>query len=100
MELFEPDIADVPLTLVMQALADDVRLQIVRSLAAGGEQACGTFELGIGKATRSHHLKVLREAGVTRTRIDGARRHVSLRRDDMDGRFPGLLDALLAAPVG
>jgi DNA-binding transcriptional ArsR family regulator len=96
-ELFEPEIDDVPLTLVMQALADDVRLAIVRTLAAEGERVCGTFELGVGKATRSHHLKVLREAGVTRTRIDGARRHVSLRRADLDARFPGLLDALLAA---
>jgi DNA-binding transcriptional ArsR family regulator len=43
----------------------------------------------------SHHLKVLREAGLTRTRVDGVRRYVSLRRQDVDGRFPGLLDAVV-----
>ena len=59
--------------------------------------ACGTFELGISKATRSHHFKVLREAGLTHTRAEGTHRYVSLRRDDVDERFPGLLGAVLAA---
>ncbi|MCW3013513.1 MAG: helix-turn-helix transcriptional regulator [Solirubrobacterales bacterium] len=96
-DFFEPEIDTVPLAAVMQALADDVRLEVVRVLAAEGERVCGSIELGVSKATRSHHLRVLREAGITRTRVDGARRHVSLRRADMDSRFPGLLDALLAA---
>ncbi|MGI8622295.1 MAG: ArsR/SmtB family transcription factor [Solirubrobacteraceae bacterium] len=97
MDLAEPDLDDVPLSTLMQALADEVRLQIVGILAGEGEQVCGSFDLAVSKATRSHHLRVLREAGVTRTRVEGARRHVSLRRDDLDARFPGLLDALLAA---
>jgi DNA-binding transcriptional ArsR family regulator len=95
----EPELADVPLTTVMQALSDDVRLRIVRELAAGGEQICGTFELDVSKATRSHHFRVLREAGLTRTRVDGTRRYVSLRADDVGERFPGLLDAVLGARV-
>lgn len=97
MDPIEPDIDAVTLAAVMQALADEVRLEIVRLLARDGEQVCGSFELGVSKATRSHHLRVLREAGITHTRVDGARRHVTLRRADLDGRFPGLLDALLAA---
>ena len=44
----------------------------------------------------SHHFRVLREAGITHTRIDGTTRHVTLRREDLDARFPGLLDAVLA----
>jgi DNA-binding transcriptional ArsR family regulator len=72
-------------------------VQIVRSLATDGEAACGTFELDIAKATRSHHLRVLREAGLTRTRAHGTQRIVSLRREELDARFPGLLDAVLAA---
>ena len=71
------------------------RLAIVRALAQDGERSCGTFELGLSKATRSHHFKVLREAGVTHTRLEGTTRRVSLRRDDLDARFPGLLDAVL-----
>jgi DNA-binding transcriptional ArsR family regulator len=66
-------------------------------LAAQGERTCGTFDLGLSKATRSHHFKVLREAGVTHTRAEGTHRHVSLRREDLEARFPGLLAAVLAA---
>lgn len=96
-EPHQPALADVTLGQLMQALADDVRLTIVRTLADDGERMCGSIELGVTKATRSHHFKVLREAGVTHTRQDGTRRYVSLRRTDLDARFPGLLDALLAA---
>jgi DNA-binding transcriptional ArsR family regulator len=93
----EPAAGAISLPGVMAALSDPVRVQILRSLAASGECACGAFELDIAKATRSHHLRVLREAGLTHTRADGTRRLVSLRRDDLDARFPGLLDAVLAA---
>ena len=93
----EPDASAIKLTGLLQALADEGRLTIVRELAAKGEAACGSIELGVSKATRSHHFKVLRESGITTTRTEGTRRCVSLRRDDLDERFPGLLDALLAA---
>ena len=96
-DLPEPDLADVPLAAVMQALGDESRLAIVRALAAEGERTCGTFELGISKATRSHHFKVLREAGVTHTRVDGVHRRVTLRREELQARFPGLLEAVLGA---
>ena len=93
----EPATSAITLPAVMGALSDPVRVEIVRVLAIEGEKVCGTLELGVAKATRSHHLRVLREAGLTHTRTEGTRRHVSLRRDDLEARFPGLLDALLAA---
>ncbi len=96
-DLPEPDAAAIELTAVLQALGDEQRLRIVRELAALGEAACGAVQLDVSKATRSHHFKVLRETGLTHTRTEGTRRWVSLRRDDLDERFPGLLDALLAA---
>jgi|SRR5919198_497460 DNA-binding transcriptional ArsR family regulator len=96
-DLYEPPIEALDVTIVLQALGDPVRLTIVRVLAAAGEQACGSVELGVSKATRSHHFKVLREAGVTHTRIVGNHRYVVLRRDDLEARFPGLLDAVLQA---
>ena len=99
MDLAEPDLGEISLPTLMQALGDPVRLRILHALAADGERQCGSLDLGVTKATRSHHFKVLREAGVTHTRSEGTRRYVSLRRDDLDERFPGLLDALLAAPV-
>jgi DNA-binding transcriptional ArsR family regulator len=93
----EPHVEEMTLAAVMAALSDPMRVAIVRQLAAEGERTCGTFELGISKATRSHHFRVLREAGITLTRPEGTHRFVSLRRDDLDDRFPGLLDAVLNA---
>ena len=93
----EPPIEELSLSTVMAALSDPARIEIVRVLAADGERTCGTFDLGLSKATRSHHFKVLREAGLTHTRAEGTHRHISLRRDDVEARFPGLLDAVLAA---
>ena len=93
----EPSADSITLPGVMAALSDPVRVQILCALAVRGELSCGTFELAISKATRSHHLRVLREAGLTHTRADGTRRLVSLRREELDARFPGLLDAVLSA---
>ena len=95
MEPFQPDIDQLDLTTILQALGDPVRLTIVRALACSGEQVCGSMELGISKSTRSHHFKTLRESGITATRVEGTHRHISLRRDDLEARFPGLLDAVL-----
>jgi DNA-binding transcriptional ArsR family regulator len=96
-ELLHPTRDALDLTAVMHALSDPARRKIARMLAAEGERACGTFPLGVTKATASHHFKVLREAGITSTRVDGAHRYLTLRRDDLDARFPGLLDAVLTA---
>lgn len=93
----QPSVETIELTAVMHALSDDARLAVVRELACGGERPCGSFDLGVSKATASHHFRVLREAGITETRVDGKRRLLSLRRDDLDARFPGLLTAVLAA---
>jgi DNA-binding transcriptional ArsR family regulator len=88
---------ELELTRVLDALSDPVRLRIVGELADGEELVCGAFELPVGDSTRSHHLRILREAGVTATRAVGTQRLISLRRDDLDARFPGLLDAVLTA---
>ena|SRR5206468_3685328 len=94
----EPEPADMRLESVLQALGDPVRLQIVRQLQAGPRaKACGTFGLPVGKSTASHHFKVLREAGLIRQRVEGRERLSELRRDDLEQRFPGLLESVLAA---
>jgi DNA-binding transcriptional ArsR family regulator len=92
-----PRADEIELPSVMAALSDPMRVEIVRALADGGEMACGALPLPVSPATRSHHFRVLREAGLTHTRPEGTHRYVSLRRDCIDERFPGLLDALLAA---
>ena len=81
---------------VMAALSDPVRLQIVRTLAAEKEgRACGTFGLPVTKSTASHHFKVLREAGLIEQEMRGRTRHTTLRRDEIERRYPGLLDLVL-----
>jgi DNA-binding transcriptional ArsR family regulator len=92
--LDQPDIDTVELADALHALSDPARLEIVRALATEGERQCGSFDLGLTKATRSHHFKVLREAGLTHTRVEGTARFVTLRRDELDAKFPGLLDAV------
>lgn len=97
-EPHHPPRREIRLTSVLHALSDPTRLAIVHDLAASGQQACGTFSVSVSKSTLSQHFKVLREAGVIRTRVEGVQRFQSLRRDDLDARFPGLLDAVLDAP--
>jgi DNA-binding transcriptional ArsR family regulator len=96
--LEQPAIEAVELAGVLHALSDPARLEIVRGLAADGERQCGSFDLGLTKATRSHHFKVLREAGLTFTRLEGTARFVTLRREELDTKFPGLLDAVVQSP--
>ncbi|HET9720721.1 MAG TPA: metalloregulator ArsR/SmtB family transcription factor [Solirubrobacteraceae bacterium] len=85
------------LATVLHALSDPIRLRIVSELACGGERSCGAFKLPITKSTSSHHFRVLREAGVISTRVEGKSRINVLRRGELDARFPGLLDAILHA---
>ena len=82
---------------VLHALSDPVRLRIVRALAESDEQSCSAVEASVAKSTLSHHFKVLREAGITYTRANGTHRLMSLRRDDLEARFPGLIDSVLKA---
>lgn len=98
--LAHPPRADIKIETVLQALADPVRLRIVRELANIGPDgiACGSIDLPVTKSTRTHHLRILREAGVTQVRPVGTSRITTLRRDDLDALFPGLLDGILAAP--
>lgn len=102
-EVFHPPVADLRLPKVLAALADPARLATVRTLARVGEAPCGRISrdagLLVSKSTMSHHLRILREAGIIACRIEGARRMLTLRRDDLDSRFPGLLDAVLRAEM-
>src|SRR5437899_2161969 len=97
-----PRTADLRLSKVLAAFADPVRLVTVRALAAVGDSPCADLHhragLTINSSTFSHHQRILREAGIIRERIHGARRILSLRREDLDDCFPGVLDAVLRTP--
>ena len=95
---FHPMTEDIELAAVLHALSDPQRLRIVCALAEESvPRRCGSFDLDITKSTLTHHFRVLREAGVIEQRVEGTAKLNSLRRDDLDGRFPGLLDAVLAS---
>lgn len=93
--LIHPDRDALTFTDVMSALSDPLRLAIVAGLANGAEKPCAAFMLPVTKSTQSWHFRTLREAGLIRQRDDGTRRLNSLRRDDIDARFPGILDLAL-----
>jgi DNA-binding transcriptional ArsR family regulator len=86
---------EIELPRVLHALSDPVRLQIVASIANGGECPMGAIDVPVAKSTCTHHFKVLREAGVLQQRQVGTARLNTLRREDLDARFPGLLDTVL-----
>ena len=69
---------------------------VVHLLGEHEELSCGRLEVSVSKSTLTHHLRVLRDAGLTITRTEGVQRLVSLRREDVETRFPGLLDCVLA----
>ena len=95
--LRHPNAGEIELTRVLHALSDPVRLDVVRQLDREGEATCAALDCGRPKSSMSHHFRVLRDAGVLRTRTDGATHMNELRRDELDRLFPGLLDAVLAA---
>jgi DNA-binding transcriptional ArsR family regulator len=100
-DVVEPAAQDFQLPRILAALADPHRLATVRFLARHGESWCGQVmeEAGLpmSKSTFSHHLRILREAGVLTKRIQGARGYTQLRKADLDTRFPGLIDSIVAA---
>jgi len=91
---------DVPLQAALEALADPVRRKVIQDLASVPDwtMPCGAFDLGVSKATSSHHFAVLRAAGLLEQRDAGTRRLNRLRRPEFEARFPGLLALVLSDP--
>ncbi|EJL88849.1 helix-turn-helix transcriptional regulator [Pantoea sp. BIGb0393] len=92
-----PPRADIRLENVLAALGNPMRMTVVSILADGGEHTCGSLLKGVSKSTLTHHWRVLREGGIIWQKPSGRENLLSLRRDDLDARFPGLLDSLLSA---
>jgi DNA-binding transcriptional ArsR family regulator len=94
-----PDLASVAMVDVLRALGDPIRLQILHVLADGEPHPKSAPEWGfdLQKSTLSHHFKTMREAGLTETLVDGRTHSIRLRRAELDERFPGLVDSVLAA---
>lgn len=96
-DLTHPPAEDFDLASVLAALGNPIRLDIVRRLAAGEALTCSSAIPDMPRSTASHHWRVMRESGVLHQQKIGKYIHMSLRHDDLNARFPGLLDSLLHA---
>jgi DNA-binding transcriptional ArsR family regulator len=96
-EIRHPATSELDLATVLRTTGDPLRLAIVRLLDGEGELTCGEISerIGLPTSTCSYHLRLLREAGVTRSRPAGTERRITLRSDDLESRFPGLVAVLV-----
>jgi DNA-binding transcriptional ArsR family regulator len=92
---YHPQCEDISLVGVLYALGDPVRLQIVARLAQMGELTCSDLDCSVAKSTMSHHFKILRESGLVATRKEGTQHINTLRVDDLNRLYPGLLSVVL-----
>ena len=93
-----PTKESMTLSGLLHALSDPVRLSVVTCLADDpDEKICSSFDVPVHKSTMSHHMRVLREAGLIHIRTAGTFSYISLRREDLEERFPGLLASVLAS---
>jgi len=93
--LFHPSIEQLNLATVLNALSDPIRLNIVKNLSINQETTCSGCNIQMSKSTLSHHFKVLRESGIVQVRIDGKQRFLSIRYDDLEAKFPNLIDTII-----
>lgn len=99
MSFRHPDRDQIRIDGVLSALGSPIRLEVIRILNSGGDHNCTMVltELGLSsKSTMTHHWRVLRESGVIWQRQSGRETVLTLRRDDLDARYPGLIDSILA----
>ena len=94
-----PDAEKIALPTVLGALSDQTRLAIINYLSRNEDRGmiCSQFTDLASKTAISYHVAKLREAGVVRVTPEGTKRRVHLRRDDLDTRFPGFLDSIIAS---
>jgi DNA-binding transcriptional ArsR family regulator len=89
--------SDLSLMEILQALADPIRLEIVRQLDESRQKACGMFGIDMPKSSLSHHFRILRESGVIVSEGQGTILMNRLRREEMEANFPGLIESILKA---
>jgi DNA-binding transcriptional ArsR family regulator len=101
-ELRHPGFDELEVGPVLLALADENRRRVIAELSArpDEERLCASFDLPVGKSSRTHHWRVLREAGLVYQRDAGNRLYMRLRKEDLDRKFPGLIEAVVTAHRG
>jgi len=104
MTVHHPDADQITLPVVLAALGDETRLAIIGFLARRESVGCfgvtcGQFCEITSKTNLTYHIAKLREAGIVNVVPEGTKRRVSLRRADLDLRFPGFLDTIIASAI-
>ncbi len=94
-ELFHPNIDQMCLSTILNALGDPIRLQIVKNLSNQTETTCACCNIDLPKSALSHHFKVLRESGLINVRIEGKQRFLSIRFTELEEKFPGLIGSVI-----
>lgn len=82
---------------IFKALSNPVRLKIIMDLIhdeEGAERHCTSFGLSLSKATRSHHFRLLKEAGLIEHIDKGNHSLAKLRRDELKAEYPSLIELL------
>ncbi|GIF72517.1 ArsR/SmtB family transcription factor [Asanoa siamensis] len=95
----QPTREQLDLSRVLEALSNPIRQRVVRQLSESTDftLTCGELLPDLPKSTATHHWRMLRDSGVVGVARNGREFRANLRRADLDARFPGLLDAVLAA---
>lgn len=93
-QAYSPNLKKMPVSQIFAALSDPVRLNIISLLLEEGELSCGQCTIELPKSTMSHHFKVLREAGLIQRREEGKMHFISLRKDELEERLPGIVKML------
>ena len=100
--LFHPSLEDITVEGILHALSDPVRVAIYADIVAQEcSHNCSMFltvsDKAIPKSTLSQHFRALREAGLIRGDRHGVEMHNTSRCAEIEGRFPGLLLAIINA---
>ena len=99
-QIKHPAMEQVELIEILYALADPTRMEIVVRLAkAGRKLTCGELDLNRPKSSMSHHFKILRSAGLVETVVDGTEHMNSLRLEEIEQKYPGVLESVLKATL-
>ena len=100
--LTHPNIEDTTVAGILHALADPVRLTIVRELlraeaSLNCTQMTDRLELEMPKSTCSQHYRILRESGLIFSERKGVELTSRVRVHELETRFPSLLSTILKA---
>jgi len=100
--LYHPSVEDITVEGILHALSDPIRVAILADIVGSAcSHTCSNFlrvsERDIPKSTLSQHFKALREAGLIHGERRGVEMHNTARCEDLEKRFPGLVEAIVKA---